>query len=159
MAAVLDTVDARLPMNMIESLDVAFTVDKVSLAARGLKLDDVLCPFCSQLNETVLHTLWQCSSLKSIRHISSVSSFGKSLVSLSFFDFVLSCKDRAGSSDFEVFYVIWWRIWHCWNQLVHSSTLIPESGFLKWADAFISDFRHANIPVSSGSPSRQAIHS
>ncbi|KAK1586685.1 hypothetical protein Q3G72_005064 [Acer saccharum] len=109
---------------------------RVNLASHGLKLD-TLCPLCSQKNESSLHALWQCSSLKIVCSNCCISSGGKALDSSSFLDFVLSCKDRVNILEFEVLCVVWWHAWYRRNQLVHSNVLIPEVGVLEWENNFI----------------------
>ncbi|TXG65923.1 hypothetical protein EZV62_007198 [Acer yangbiense] len=106
-------------------------------------------------NESVLHALWQCPSLKGLRYNTCISFLGKSWGSASFFDFVLACKDNVSLPDIELLCGMWWRIWYRRNQLVHSSVLLPESDIYEWARDFIGDFWQAN-QQSIGGSSRQS---
>ncbi|KAL5764168.1 hypothetical protein ACOSQ2_016762 [Xanthoceras sorbifolium] len=65
----------------------------------------------------------------------------------SFFDFVLACAHQLSVDEFDLFIVVVWRIWFRRNRWVHQKVVIPVSGVLNWAVAFLSEFRSAVLPV------------
>ncbi|KAK2647043.1 hypothetical protein Ddye_022238 [Dipteronia dyeriana] len=112
-------------------------------------------------SETLLHALWRCSSLKSVRSCSGVGRDGKVLDSLSFLDFVLYCRDIYGIHRLEFLCVTWWRIWFRRNRWVHSRSLMDEACILNWAEVFIQDFQAANRrdgdPLAPRMPSKWLV--
>ncbi|KAK2657499.1 hypothetical protein Ddye_010551 [Dipteronia dyeriana] len=105
---------------------------------------ETVCPICYQRDETSMHALWRCSSLRSVRSVLCVFRKEKTLDSIPFFDFVVSCKEKVGSLEFELLCVVWRRIWHRRNHMLHSSILLPETGIYEWAVNFIDSFWSAN---------------
>ncbi|TXG46285.1 hypothetical protein EZV62_028213 [Acer yangbiense] len=67
----------------------------VNLARHGVKLD-TLCPVCLNKNETTVHALWRCRSLRGIRNGSVIGDGGNGrlLDGGSFLDFVSTANQR-----------------------------------------------------------------
>ncbi|KAK2659363.1 hypothetical protein Ddye_005896 [Dipteronia dyeriana] len=102
-----------------------------------------VCPIYFRKDETSMHALWHCSSLRNVRAVLSSVGQEKFWDGVSFLDFVLSCKEKMEFMEFELFCVMWWHIWQRRNQMLHSFVLLPDSEIYDRTVGFLAEFRSA----------------
>ncbi|KAK2645797.1 hypothetical protein Ddye_020992 [Dipteronia dyeriana] len=112
----------------------------VNLVAHGMNVDTV-CPKCSQKQQKPMHALWRCSLLNDVRATSVLGGGSKMLDSLSFFDFVMLCKDNVDYKWAEDFV----RDFHSANKKDCVPSMLCRN--LKWVVPPIGSYK-INIDVT-----------
>ncbi|KAL5857364.1 hypothetical protein ACOSQ3_004822 [Xanthoceras sorbifolium] len=88
------------------------------------------CPLCFRRDETIVHAIWGCKSMSSIR-----SEF----------------------HQFELLAVVWWRIWFRRNKLTRQECPFPVAGLVSWCKSFLFDFQSAGFAGFSSSTHLHAV--
>ncbi|KAK3185070.1 hypothetical protein Dsin_032356 [Dipteronia sinensis] len=64
-----------------------------------------------------------------------------------------------GIREFESLCVLWWRIWHQRNMVIHNQTLLPDLEDNDWDDSFIQDYRYACEKQTNQVVKSKVVHS
>ncbi|KAK0599376.1 hypothetical protein LWI29_004739 [Acer saccharum] len=114
----------------------------VSLAKRGVSKDG-FCPRCHHRFETMVHALWGCRAVATIRgNFSQLKALNLS-DNLHFHEFMLCCLRSLSSPQMELICVVFWRIWFCRNRLVHDLDHADSGDVVLWASNFLDEWKLA----------------
>ncbi|KAL5817890.1 hypothetical protein ACOSQ3_026268 [Xanthoceras sorbifolium] len=94
-----------------------------------------ICTLCRHKPETIVHALWDCHFLKSLRTRFAVVSSLRFHDDMGTLDFFAGLKSRLKVFDLEWLVVALWRCWFCRNSSVYAMADI-----LLWSAAFLEEF-------------------
>ncbi|KAK3230847.1 hypothetical protein Dsin_002728 [Dipteronia sinensis] len=129
---------------------------RVNLAQRKIPVDDI-CPICNRCQETTMHALWSCPSLKEVRKSCGFMKGIRCDDSVDFKVFLAFCKHKLQGDELPLFLIILWLLWFIRNQKIHGTSEPPGSNVYVWCYDFLSRFRAANF-VDNGSSFQEVIH-
>lgn len=122
---------------------------KVNLMRRTI-LQEAICERCHQVEESVVHAVWSCSSLDVVR--SNLSLWGVRRTQ-SFVDFKeLLSWIIVNHQDPELFAITVWTIWHHRNQVRLAQSSVSLSQLAQLAKDRHAEFLAADSPCPSCSP-------
>ncbi|KAK3193470.1 hypothetical protein Dsin_024780 [Dipteronia sinensis] len=99
-------------------------------------------------NESILHGLWSCSSLKLVRVFWFPKLAANHKDKSYFFDFMLNCFSRLKLEDLRLFYMCLWKIWSIRNDDVHGLALVREVDVVDWSRGFIDECQSGSVVKS-----------
>ncbi|KAK0600738.1 hypothetical protein LWI29_017969 [Acer saccharum] len=136
------------------------------LAKRGVHTNGY-CPRCQKFLETMVHALWGCRELRSVKEKCHSFNGFKGSNDMHFLDFILGWLRNLCSTELEFLCVIFWRIWFCRNQMIHNKAGVDNRDVVKWASDFIDEWRSisqvdtlptsGSVPVQNWTPSVDGI--
>ncbi|KAL5815344.1 hypothetical protein ACOSQ4_025985 [Xanthoceras sorbifolium] len=101
------------------------------------------CPLCDAAVESVLHSLWLCSSLAESKAAVPFLASLRLPAAGSFLDFILACFSSLLVHEMELLLVLLWRFWFRRNHAVHSAPLLSVEDTVGWSERFLVDFQAA----------------
>ncbi|XP_055962295.1 uncharacterized protein LOC130015681 [Mercurialis annua] len=127
---------------------------RLNLQRRGMCID-VSCPNCGTDIESSIHALWFCNEAKLVWNSWPSSALLKPGRSWSLQDFLVSAQLVLSKTDFAVFGVILWLVWHARNTKLFGGDHKPRDQVVQWAITYVDDFRTANEKKTSGGMRRE----
>ncbi|KAK4855358.1 hypothetical protein QYF36_006418 [Acer negundo] len=85
----------------------------------------------------MVHTLWGCHDLIKVGDNCSFLKGLKLINGMHLHDFMLSWLCSFKSHELELLCVIFWRVWFCRNQLIHSPCKADSGDVVMWATIFL----------------------
>ncbi|KAL5806145.1 hypothetical protein ACOSQ4_028878 [Xanthoceras sorbifolium] len=107
------------------------------------------CLGCGLQEESILHALWGCDSLRPICTSCRFMMNLKFSSSMTFLDFILSTHHQLSRSNFLVLVIVFWRIWFRRNRIIHDKIILCSKDVVDWAYSFLEEFTAANIVTNS----------
>ncbi|KAL5779060.1 hypothetical protein ACOSQ2_009797 [Xanthoceras sorbifolium] len=83
------------------------------------------CPLCDRHDESILHAIWGCKSLHSVREACGFMALPAAGDFIPIRDFLVGCQRLHNSSAFELLSVMWWRSWFRRNKLIRKEGVFP----------------------------------
>jgi|UniRef100_A0A2N9ED81 hypothetical protein len=112
-------------------------------------IPDPRCANCNEVNETVLHALWQC---KQIREIWIAVPWSSSMLQnqyLNFMELFHHCHATLPATELQLFATTTWLIWHQRNRQWLNQQPVPVNQLMIHAQQFLSEFLAAQVSHSS----------
>ncbi|KAK2656774.1 hypothetical protein Ddye_009826 [Dipteronia dyeriana] len=113
------------------------------LAARHIPVEGV-CPIYLRDSKTVLHALWGCKRLKTVREACVFMEKTSFANGLHFLDFILGFFKCLSKRELSLLCIVFWRIWFVRNQWVRGERDNMADTVLSWSINFLLGFQDAN---------------
>ncbi|KAK0579421.1 hypothetical protein LWI29_026174 [Acer saccharum] len=118
------------------------------LAKRGVPSDG-LCPRCHKRLESIIHAIWGCRDLGSVRR-NCVFLHGLVITDdMHFHDLMLLILNSIKISEVELLCVIFWRVWFYRNQLIHKLDGQDLGEVVNWASNFLEEWQSYQMVTPS----------